>query len=445
MKEIFEWRLHPIGSEVLNGMVNRFCSEMPDTAAFRNDLIERTGTRLFDWIDHMLVPWGWIDEALMKDAGFMKHEVTIGDMDLTLFDNENSCLFPLFAGVKEEGRLYLKVESIEEFARINGGAERIQGKRWSPRRKMILSMAGTLSFGAIERRGYQGYQLPDHGDASQYLEVLGRLNQRDREINEDDAFNILAEIIEEGVNSIGMDRTADAFFHSERRYWRSRNAAGRAQLARQDELGLGWGNHDHHTFRCSRENMGRTVEVLERMGMRPREKFYAGEQAGWGAQVMEHEACGITVFADVDMTPDEKEGDFIHMWLDETEQLGTVGLWVGLHGDSILSAGLHHLAVKVSFSDHMNKVRKFGMSPMKPFSNFPYLKQSFTQGERWKPVEGRVRNLLEKKLINRDQMRSFMKQGAAGSHLELIERNHGFKGFNQEAVSDIIKRTDPRA
>jgi len=82
---------------------------------------------------------------------------------------------------------------------------------------------------------------------------------------------------------------------------------------------------------------------------------------------------------------------------------------------------------------------------MKPFSNFPYLKQSFTQGERWRVDKDRVRNLLEKKLISRDQMRRFMKDGATGSHLELIERNHGFKGFNQEAVSDIIKRTDPRA
>jgi hypothetical protein len=31
-----------------------------------------------------------------------------------------------------------------------------------------------------------------------------------------------------------------------------------------------------------------------------------------------------------------------------------------------------------------------------------------------------------------------------GSHLEILERNDGYKGFNQTGVSDIIARTDPR-
>ena len=31
-----------------------------------------------------------------------------------------------------------------------------------------------------------------------------------------------------------------------------------------------------------------------------------------------------------------------------------------------------------------------------------------------------------------------------GSHLEILERNDGFKGFNQTGVSEIILKTDPR-
>ena len=37
-----------------------------------------------------------------------------------------------------------------------------------------------------------------------------------------------------------------------------------------------------------------------------------------------------------------------------------------------------------------------------------------------------------------------MQGGAIGSHLENLERNDGYKGFNQKGVSDIIARTDPR-
>jgi hypothetical protein len=36
------------------------------------------------------------------------------------------------------------------------------------------------------------------------------------------------------------------------------------------------------------------------------------------------------------------------------------------------------------------------------------------------------------------------RSGAIGSHLENLERNDGYKGFNQQGVSDIISKTDPR-
>jgi hypothetical protein len=46
--------------------------------------------------------------------------------------------------------------------------------------------------------------------------------------------------------------------------------------------------------------------------------------------------------------------------------------------------------------------------------------------------------------ITAEQQARFVEQGAVGSHLENIQRGEGFKGFNQENVSDIIRRTDPR-
>ena len=38
------------------------------------------------------------------------------------------------------------------------------------------------------------------------------------------------------------------------------NRAAQVQNARQDRLGLGWANHDHHTFRCSRQFFPRVME-----------------------------------------------------------------------------------------------------------------------------------------------------------------------------------------
>ena len=35
-------------------------------------------------------------------------------------------------------------------------------------------------------------------------------------------------------------------------------------------------------------------------------------------------------------------------------------------------------------------------------------------------------------------------QGALGSHLEILQRDEGYKGFNQTGINEIIKSTDPR-
>ena len=84
------------------------------------------------------------------------------------------------------------------------------------------------------------------------------------------------------------------------------------------------------------------------------------------------------------------------------------------------------------------------ISCMKPFTDFPHLRQAFTEGERWKVDQGRVEHLLEAGSITDEQAAQFLENGAIGSHLENLERNDGFKGFNQTGVSEIVAVTDPR-
>ncbi len=209
-------------------------------------------------------------------------------------------------------------------------------------------------------------------------------------------------------------------------------------------MGLGWANHDHHTFRSSREVFHQLIGILETFGFRARERFYAGAEAGWGAQVMEQPACRFAVFADVDLGPDEVEGDFSHLVLAPRSELGTVGLWCALHGESMLAAGLHHLAGRFDFEAATEGLADWGIEMMEPFSKFSYLRQAFTSGERWDVSPDRLEWLLGSERITQHQAERFMREGAVGSHLENIQRGEGFKGFNQQTVSDIIKRTDPR-
>jgi hypothetical protein len=271
------------------------------------------------------------------------------------------------------------------------------------------------------------------------------LRRRERDWPEDEqGFDRVNRLVDAAIADLGVDTACDIFFAAEREYWARRNRAARIQKARQDGLGLGWANHDHHTFRSSRQDFRRLVALLERLGMRPRERFYAGAEAGWGAQVLEQPICGITVFADVDLSPDEVVGDFAHEPLADRHELGTVGLWCGLHGESILQAGMHHLECQFEHEALCDQLQAAGVNIMAPFTTLPYLRQAFTEGERWKVPDKRINRLLEAGQITAMQANQFRMTGAIGSHLENLERNDGYKGFNQQGVSDIIARTDPR-
>ena len=81
---------------------------------------------------------------------------------------------------------------------------------------------------------------------------------------------------------------------------------------------------------------------------------------------------------------------------------------------------------------------------MQPFTDFSYLRQAFTRGERWSVDPDRVERLRSAGRITDEQATKFLTQGALGSHLEILQRDDGYKGFNQHGISEIISATDPR-
>jgi hypothetical protein len=59
-------------------------------------------------------------------------------------------------------------------------------------------------------------------------------------------------------------------------------------------------------------------------------------------------------------------------------------------------------------------------------------------------AESKLATALKHGWITAEQAQQFREQGAIGSHLEILERNDGYKGFNQTGISEIILDTDPR-
>jgi len=122
--------------------------------------------------------------------------------------------------------------------------------------------------------------------------------------------------------------------------------------------------------------------------------------------------------------------------------LGPVGTWCAVHGDSVLAAGMHHLAVRCRFDDYPTVHPGIDLQP--PFSELDDLRQRFTAPDPWPVDAARVRSLLDHGDLTDAAAERLISGTVPGSHLELIERRFGFKGFNQTSVSRTITDNDLR-
>jgi len=410
---------------------------------------DETGTDFFEWVDYVVVAPD--QEEPLRAAGFRREAVDTPPGGLTLAHPH--AMFPRVR-VDSSARpssapsaLAIRPEFLADFMARQGIAGPPPGHPCARYRELTVAEENGTTLRAVERLGYRGFIAadPPPGFAEAVLRVreLWRTRQRRWDDDADGVEHALA-VQRECVALVGIEVACELFFAEEREFWMSRNRAGRVQKRRQDRLGLGWANHDHHTFRCSRRHFPDLVGFMEKLGLAKRERFYAGAEAGWGAQVMEAPAVGIVVFADVDLLPDEVDEDYAARRLPDIGEARTVGLWCGLHGDSFLQAGMHHLEARFNFPALREQLAIEGIKTMPPFSDFPFLQQAFTEGERWAVEPRRVERLVAQGIITRAQADGFLAHGAIGSHLENLQRKGGFKGFNQKAVSVIIAATDPR-
>jgi hypothetical protein len=449
----FEWLRCPDAEEYIAERLDEFLDNMPEVRALDERLARRAAGRLVDWLDHLVLADGDLPRGQLADLGFEPEEAPAEPGHVVYF--HPGAIFPRVLLREKPGAASgttfaaaLQVEYLNNFLMANQLARPIEGTLLSPYRRASIWQANGREFLAVERRGHSGFVPVDmpHDYPERHLHAFEMWATRPRLFADERAgMEQTLDLARSLVSELGTNTAAWIAFSAERSYWQQRNRAGQSQKAKQDGLGLGWANHDHHTFRSSRQVFSLLIEILETLGFRPRERFYAGSEAGWGAQVMEQPVCRLAVFADVDLSTDEVEGDFAHKPLAPRQELGTVGLWCALHGESILTAGLHHLAGRLDFDAATAGLAEWGIDMMRPFSNFSYLRQAFTRGEQWEVAPDRLERLRAAGQISEAQQARFAEQGAIGSHLEDIQRGEGFKGFNQQKISDIIRRTDPRS
>jgi len=438
--EAFKWETQPKAEQLVRRLIRDFLANCAPAASLAERMREQTGTRFHDWVDDIAIRNSDALAGELERAGFV--------VDAYGAHAHPGGIFPrIILHDDATTRLALKVESVADFLSANQIQAEVEGDALCVIRRARVGEGHETELYVCERHGFRGFDVPK-ANAELGLKRLHHVEEfrrRPRNMASNaEGFAAANKLIDAAIKDLGRDLTSDIFFAAEREYWQRRNRAAQVQKSRQDRLGLGWANHDHHTYRCSREDFMQLIAMWEKLGFICRERFHAGLEAGWGAQVMDQASTGITTFNDVDLSPEELFQDFAHEPLAVRDSLGTVGLWCGLHGEAFLQAGMHHLECQFDFEALRAQLETDGVRTMKPFTDYPYLKQAFTEGERWPVAEDCIQRLLSRKLITESQAKTFREQGAIGSHLENLERNEGFKGFNQKGVSEIISATDPR-
>ena len=422
--------------------MREFARRNPGVQAL-TERLQESGVDILALVDHWTLPaspdlaadlrgWGFVEEVIEDDMSWSHPLARLPRVRLNTTVSD-----PKLALAVEDVALFLKRNHLTPMS-VAGDVDS------NYEVSTVRQPVGSLQI--IARRGYRGFR-PAHLDseAKHKLEIVRHSFQlRSRSGSEAEIVREAGRLYAEAASLVGAGRAVDEFFFAETEFYMARNSAAQFQFARQQEHGIGWANHDHHTYRSTREGFQALMQLWQQMGFLFRERFYAGADAGWGAQVLEHPVSRVILFCDVDMSPAELEIDFLNVPLPSRDTYGTIGLWCALHGSSIAEAGMHHLECEFDFASCEAGFKAAGFGVMKPFTDLPMLKQAFTAAELWVVGSERLSALVGKSAITEAQAQTFARDGAAGSHLEILQRWDGFKGFNKTGVSAIIRETDAR-
>jgi hypothetical protein len=435
---IRDWSPEPEAEAIVSRLLNDVLQACPDAVAYKNRLHELCGVRLRDLLDHITFD----DEAFVPEiekCGWTRYSKDV-------WRNDNG-LFPDFVKNGPERKIAFRCESVEQFLKANGLDCVIEGKRFSSMRQARVFAGESVTFWAVERTGHTGYDVPEASDEQvrnacvHYQTFLSRRREFD---GEEAGFDYTDKLIDAAVADLGKHWTCALFGRADREHWMMHCEAGRYQKARQDAVGIGWSNLDHVAYDASRKWFDRTIAILEKLGYECRELFYAGADAGWGSQVLEQPVLRSTIFADVDLAPEELNIDFAHMKLPELPEHRRAGMWCAMHGESVLQGGINHVAGLFDQRALRHQLGEAGIGMMEPFSQFDHLYQELTEGE-WRAVDPKIIDRLEAQgHMTHEAAENFRMFGAIGNHLENIERNDGYKGFNQPGIDGVLRKIDPR-
>src|SRR5687767_13691821 len=104
----FQWSPQPEATGLLSELLQLFIDDCPDACGFAAQLARETGTRWFDWIDHLAIDSGGDIKAQLRNAGFVNTHENVWQHTQGLFPSVLCRADPVW-------RLAIKVECVADF------------------------------------------------------------------------------------------------------------------------------------------------------------------------------------------------------------------------------------------------------------------------------------------------------------------------------------------
>jgi hypothetical protein len=416
---------HARASAFVAATLEHAFERLPVTRVLADDLLEKCGVRLCDLIDHVGLP----DQALPAALGWREDGAGVW----RLRGHPNLVSAPRLT-------VALRVEDLDRFSSQFAIGTQAEADFPAPSRRVRVDARDEICIDVVERNGRVDYakrRVP------QWRAQQARMHQqifRTRRRSFRTAYSGLSEtlrLVLAAVSDLGATWACDLFLRAEREYWQRRCTAGFLQWRRQQSVGIGWSNADHHGYVASRLHFLQTIDVFAALGFELGEVISAGD---WASQVLRHAGLNACVAVDVDLGPQERPDNIRKSPLNPLIWHGAAGLWSALHGESLLDGGLQRLGCRFDRGAIARLLRADAIDLLAPTSSRAAFFQQPTAAEVHPVDPKRVARLERAEFLNADQARVFAQEGALGAQMVIVERNDGFTGFDQPMTPPVRVR-----
>lgn len=96
----FDWGLYPQAENFFAQHINTFLKNNSFAHKLSSRMVQETSTRLFDWIDHVVLPENIVSAKAIEEAGFQEMSHLEAPTGMRVFVHPGSTFFPVLLGQK---------------------------------------------------------------------------------------------------------------------------------------------------------------------------------------------------------------------------------------------------------------------------------------------------------------------------------------------------------